>query len=96
MDLRDEPFYEFVQQFSGKKVAELLAFQECNGVDSFLGCGDVTAVLQLKSNQLDELKKHTCITLSDGSIVPLPGLESSLIILTKILKKKTRRSQQAS
>ena len=38
MDMRDEAFYEFIRQFSGKKVAELLAFQECNGVNSFLGC----------------------------------------------------------
>ena len=88
MDLRDEAFYDFIRQFSGRKVAELLAFQECNGVDSFLGCEDVTAVLQLKSNQLDELKKNTCITLNDGSVVLLPGLESSIIILTKILKKQ--------
>ena len=88
MDLRDEAFYDFIRQFSGRKVAELLAFQEFNGVDSFLECEDVTAVLQLKSNQLDELKKNTCITLNDESVVLLPGLESSIIILTKVLKKK--------
>ena len=88
MDLRDEAFYDFIRQFSGKKVAELLSFQECNGVDSFLGCDDVTAVLQLKSDQLNELKKSTCITLSDGSVVLLPGLESSIINLKKVLKKK--------
>jgi hypothetical protein len=88
MDLRDEEFYDFIRQFSGKKVAELLAFQECNGVDSFLGCKDVTAVLQFKSDQLNELKKNTCITLSDGSVILLPGLESSIINLTKILQKK--------
>ncbi|CAF3021831.1 unnamed protein product [Rotaria sp. Silwood2] len=88
MDLRDEAFYDFIRQFSWKKVAELLSFQECNGVDSFLGCEDVTAVLQLKSDQLNELKKNTCITLSDGSVVLLPGLESSIINLKKVLKKK--------
>jgi len=88
MDLRDEAFYDFIRQFSGKKVAELLAFQEFNGVDSFLGCEDVTAILQLKSDQLNELKKNTCITLSDGSVVLLPGMESSIINLKKILKKK--------
>ncbi|CAF4701824.1 unnamed protein product, partial [Rotaria sp. Silwood2] len=71
----------FIRQFSGKKVAELLAFQECNGVDSFLGCEDVTVVLQLKSDQPDELKKNTCIRLSDGSVVLLPGIESSIINL---------------
>jgi len=88
MDLRDEAFYDFIRQFSGTKVAELLAFQECNGVDSFLGCEDVTDVLQLKSDQLNELKKNTCITLSDGSVVLLPGLGSSIINLKKILRKK--------
>ena len=45
MNLRDEGFYEFIRQLSGKKMTELLAFQESNGIDSFLGCGDATAVL---------------------------------------------------
>jgi hypothetical protein len=88
MDLRDEAFYNLIRQMSGKRVAELLAFQECNGVDSFLGCKDVTAILQLQSDQLNDLKKHTCITLSDGTVALLPGLESSISNLTKLLKKK--------
>ena len=88
MDLRDEAFYDFVRHISGKRVAELLAFQECNGVDSFLGCKDVTAVLHFQSDQLNDLKKHTCITLTDGNIALLPGLESSISNLTKLLKKK--------
>jgi hypothetical protein len=33
IELRDESFYDFIRQFSGKRVAELLAFQECNSVD---------------------------------------------------------------
>jgi hypothetical protein len=88
MDLRDEAFYDLIRQISGKRVAELLAFQECNGVDSFLGCKDVTAVLHLKSDQLNDLKKHTCITLSDGTVALLPGLESSIANLIKLLKNK--------
>ncbi len=86
MDLRDEAFYDLIRQISGKRVAELLAFQECNGVDSFLGCKDVTAVLHLKSDQLNDLKKHTCITLSDGTVALLPGIESSVTNLIKLLK----------
>ena len=88
MDLRDEAFYDFIRQFSGKRVAELLAFQECNGVDSFLGCKDVTAVLHLKSDQINDLKNKMSITLSDGSVALLPGIESSISSLIKLLKKK--------
>ena len=58
LDLRDEAFYDFVRQFSGQRVAELFAFQELNGVDSFLGCKDVTAILHLQSDQLNDLKKN--------------------------------------
>lgn len=94
MDLRDEAFYDFIRQFFGKRLAELLAFQECNGVDSYLGCKDVTAVLYLKSDQLTDLKKHMCITSSDGSIHILPGLESSIINLTKVLKKKREETHK--
>ncbi len=38
----------------------------------------ITAVLHLKSDQLNDLQKHTCITLMDESIALLPGLESSI------------------
>ena len=88
MDLRDESFYEFVRQYSGKRVAELLAFQECNGVDSLLACPDIAAILRFQSDELNDIKKNTCITLTDGTIVLLPGLESSINNLMKILKKR--------
>ena len=88
MDLRDEAFYDFVRQYSGKRVAELLAFQECNGVDSLLACPDIAAILRFQSDELNDIKRNTCITLTDGTIVLLPGLESSINNLVKILKKR--------
>jgi hypothetical protein len=57
IDLHDEAFYDFVRLVSEKRVAELLAFQECNGVDSLLGCKNVTAVFHLQSDQLNDVKK---------------------------------------
>jgi hypothetical protein len=44
MDLRDDAFYDLICQISGKRMA-LLAFQECNGLDLFLGRKDVTTIL---------------------------------------------------
>ena len=88
MHLRDEAFYDFVRQYSGKRVAELLAFQECNGVDSLLACPDIAAILRFQSDDLNDIKRSTCITLTDGAIVLLPGLESSLNNLVKVLKRK--------
>ena len=88
MDLRDEAFYGLIRQIAGKRLAELIAFQECNGVDSFLGCRDVTAILHLDSDELHDIKKGTCITLSDRTITLLPGLESSINNLTTLFKKK--------
>ena len=67
-DRRDEAFYDFIRQFSGKKVAELLSLQECNSVDSFLGCKDATAILHLESDQLNDLKKNMGITLSNDCV----------------------------
>ncbi|CAF1517286.1 unnamed protein product [Rotaria sp. Silwood1] len=87
MDLRDEAFYDFIRQISGKRVVELLAFQNCNGVDSFIGCKECTDVLRFESDQLNDLKKNTCITLRDGSVAFLPGLESSISNHIKLLKR---------
>ncbi|CAF4276425.1 unnamed protein product, partial [Rotaria magnacalcarata] len=88
MDLRDEAFYDFIRQFAGRKVAELMSFQECNSVDSFLGCNDIFAILHLDSDEIFNLKKSMCITLNDGSIYLLPGVEASVNNLTKLFKKK--------
>ncbi|CAF3826033.1 unnamed protein product, partial [Rotaria sp. Silwood1] len=65
----------------------LLAFQDCNGVDSFIGCQECTDVLRFESDQLNDLKKNMCITLRDGSVALLPGLESSISNLIKLLKR---------
>ncbi|CAF1440605.1 unnamed protein product [Rotaria sp. Silwood1] len=87
MDLRDEAFYDFIRQISGKQVAKLLAFQNFNGVDSFIGCKECTDVIRLESDQFNDLKKNMCITLRDGSVALLPGLESSISNLIKLLKR---------
>ena len=90
MDLRDEAFYDFIRQFAGKKVAELMSFQECNSVDSFLACNDICAILYLDSDALLNLKKSMCITLNNGFIYLLPGVEASIINLTKLFKKNKK------
>lgn len=56
MSLRDEAFYEVIRQFFGQRMAELLVFQEINGVDSSLVCKDITTVLYLESDQLTDVK----------------------------------------
>jgi hypothetical protein len=56
MDLPDDAFCDLIRQICRKRVT-LLAFQECNGIDLFFGCKDVTAILQLESDQLNNLKK---------------------------------------
>ena len=45
-------------------------------------------MLHLDSNDLREIKRNTCITLSDETISLLPGIESSINNLTKTLQKK--------
>jgi hypothetical protein len=57
INVHDEAFYDFVCQVSEKRVAELLVFRECNGVDSLLGCKDVTAVFHLQTDQLQWVQK---------------------------------------
>ena len=51
MHLQDQDFYKFVEQYSGMKVAELLAFQEFNAVDSFLECDELADIFKYESNQ---------------------------------------------
>ncbi|CAF3772870.1 unnamed protein product [Rotaria sp. Silwood1] len=52
------------------------------------GCNDIFAILHLDSDEIFNLKKSICITLNDGSIYLLPGVEASVNNLTKLFKKK--------
>ena len=92
MDLRGWILLRFHPSVFWKKIAELLSFQECNSIDSFLRWKDVTAILHLESDQLIDLKKNMGIVLSNGSIRLLPGLESTITNLSKLLKKKENSS----
>ena len=56
MELKDDHFFTFVQEFSGQKLASLLEFQEINSAQCLLACVDLLEVLFLDSNDLLDLK----------------------------------------
>jgi hypothetical protein len=69
----------------------LLAVQQYNGVDLFLGHKDVTTILSLEFKQLNNLKKHTCITLNDGTLALLLGFELSMVVSLNFLRRRENK-----
>ncbi|CAM4977189.1 unnamed protein product [Rotaria socialis] len=72
------------------------AATKCNGVDSSLGCKYVTVILQIKFDQLNDLRKHSYVTLADGTIALLSEVESSVNNRIKLLKKKREKLTTAT
>lgn len=96
MELKDNHFFTFVQEFSGQKLASLLEFQEINSAQCLLACDDLLEVLFLDSNDLLDLKKKFCVKLNDGSFTVLPGIKSKMNILKNLLLKKREEETKAS
>ncbi|CAF1415469.1 unnamed protein product [Rotaria magnacalcarata] len=76
MELERDTFFDFVKQYSGEKVANLLEFQDITNVNYLLTCKDPLEILLLDSDDLIELKKATCLKLNNNSFTVLPGVKS--------------------
>ncbi|CAF4035177.1 unnamed protein product [Rotaria sordida] len=88
MELEGDHFFEFIKQYSGEKVANLLEFQDISNVHCLLACDDPLEILSLDSNDLLDLKKKTCIKLNNNSFVVLPGIKSKMNLLKNAIMKK--------
>ncbi|CAF3789272.1 unnamed protein product [Rotaria magnacalcarata] len=77
MELERDTFFDFVKQYSGEKVANLLEFQDITNVNCLLACKDPLEILLLDSDDLLELKKATCLKLNNNSFTVLPGVKTA-------------------
>ncbi|CAF5163177.1 unnamed protein product, partial [Rotaria magnacalcarata] len=88
MDLEGNEFFDFIKQYSGEKVANILEFQDISNVNCFLACNDPLEILSFDSNDLLDLKKTTCVKLNNNSFTVLPGIKSKMNLLKSTLMKK--------
>ncbi|CAF2141282.1 unnamed protein product [Rotaria magnacalcarata] len=96
MELERDTFFDFVKQYSGEKVANLLEFQDITNVNCLLACKDPLEILLLDSDDLLELKKATCLKLNNNSFTVLPGVKSKLNLLKCVLTKKRNELKRES
>ena len=95
LELEDDQFFEFVDQFVGNKVTNILKFQDITNANCFLTCDDPLEVLNYDSDDLLDMKKKTCVKLNDNSFVILPGVKSKMNILKNLLNKKSNEFKKA-
>lgn len=96
MELEGDDFLNFVKQYSGEKVANLLEFQDITSVNCLLACNDPLEMLLLDSDDLLDLKKATCLKLNNNSFTILPGVKSKLNLLKCALTKKRNELKRES
>lgn len=89
MEFEGDRFVEFVKEYAGEKIANLLEFQDITNVDCLLECNDPLEILSFDSDQLIDMKKQTCIKLNGNSYAILPGIKSKMSLLKKALMKKS-------
>ncbi|CAF4874668.1 unnamed protein product, partial [Rotaria socialis] len=67
MQLKGDTFFDFIKQYSGEKVANLLELQDIINLNCLLACKDPLELLLLDSDDLLDLKKATCLKLNNNS-----------------------------
>jgi hypothetical protein len=77
MNLRDQQFWEFVQETTGKTEAELLKLQEINNVRSLLLTANVFSFMELKTKNLIELLQKKQIEIKKETNLQTVAIPSS-------------------
>jgi hypothetical protein len=88
MNLRDQQFWEFVQETTGKTEAELLKLQEINNVRSLLLTANVFSFMELKTKNLTDIKAKFGFELEDGTFAIKAGIKGNIGYLIELLQKK--------
>ncbi|CAF4934242.1 unnamed protein product [Rotaria socialis] len=73
MQLKGDTFFDFIKQYSGEKVANLLELQDIINLNCLLACKDPLELLLLDSDDLLDLKKAACLKLNNNSFTVFPG-----------------------
>lgn len=88
MSLRDEKFFDFVNEEVGIAAASLLAVQGINSVKSLLMTPNVHHLMDLNSKDLDGFKKKYGYLQDDGTFVLQPGVKGNVDYLIDLLRQK--------
>ena len=76
--LQDAEFYHFVKRIFGPVEAELLQVQQINNVNSLLMSAGVFEIIQIPSQDLDDIKRKICFEKDDGSFVIETGVKGNI------------------
>lgn len=94
--LRDELFYNFIEQQCGSFALEIMKAQDISSTDCLLETGNIFTFLQLDSDELIPLKRKAGILLNDGSFILKQGLEYKVESLLKTLRNLNQQHMKSS
>ena len=87
-DLKHDDFYNFVEYQCGSIQANILKIQLISDASIFIECNDPTEIMKFNSDKLNQLKDQSCLMMTDGSSIVLPGIIASFNTLRKCFLKK--------
>ena len=93
--LQDAEFYHFVKRIVGPVEAELLQVQQINNVNSLLMTADVFEIIQIPSQDLDDIKRKICFEKDDGSFVIKAGVKGNIDYLIELLRAKNNADKRS-
>ena len=93
--LHDAEFYHFVKRIVGPVQAELLQVQQIDNVNSLLMTTDVFEIIQIPSQDLDDIQRKICFEKGDGSFVIKAGVKGNIDYLIELLKAKNNTDKRS-
>lgn len=91
--LRNDAFFRFIHSLVGEGLCDLLRIQLINSAEILLSTADVFDIFKYDSPQLDQLKEKYFFKLRNGQFTIKPGIASSLLYLTQLLRMKQEQQQ---
>jgi hypothetical protein len=90
----DQSFYDFVETFTGKIHARILALLHISSVPCFLLTENPCAILtmDIEDEMLRTLNQEACFKLKNNQYIVKPGIENSFKCLKELLSKKTEET----
>ncbi|CAF2942254.1 unnamed protein product [Rotaria sp. Silwood2] len=84
----DDDFYNLINQLVGPDEVALLKIQGIRTVNTFLDISNIFDIVNIDSEEIDDIKTKSCFILKNDSYVIRPGSKASIEYLRDLFEKK--------
>jgi len=88
LTIKGNQFYCLVEKLTSSDVCRILKSQSINSINTFLLCKNILESILLPAPAFEELRRDTCVKLSNNSHIVQVGIIGQIDYLTELFRKK--------